>query len=224
MTPEEYEQQVAEYFTELGYDVKLSSYTNDYGVDVFASKGKERIAIQAKMYGSGIRPINRQMVMELCGAMHYFDCTSAKFVTDGRILDDAKQVADKLHIEIISLIPNNNFKSSKLDDNSFSNIWEQYVVPLEGKTIKKENGKTNKIVSVDWSGIKRITSNGKIGTIKIEIFKLVINHLKEHKEITRKAINEEYLGRASSGICLILSQLPFIDYVKTRPSKLVWKK
>ena len=224
MTPEEYEQQVAEYFTKQGYDVELSPYTNDYGVDVFASKGEEKIAIQAKMYGSGIRPINRQMVMELCGAMHYFDCNSAKFVTDGRILSDAKKVADKLNIEIIALKPKENLVISKSNNDSFSNIWEVYVMPLEGKTIKKENGKENKIVSVDWSGIKRTTSNGKTGTIKIEIFKLVINHLKEHKEITRKAINEEYLGRASSGICLILSQLPFIEYIKTKPSKLVWRK
>ncbi len=221
MNPGEYEKQAANYFKNKGYSVKVSSYTNDYGVDVFASKNKEKIAIQVKMYGSGIRPINRQMIMELCGAMNYFDCTSAKFVTDGRVLSDAKEVADKLNIEIIYLKPDESFKSNKKD--SFTEMWEKYIIPLQGKTIVRDNGKTNKVISVDWSGIKRITSNGNQATIKIEIFKQVVKHLEKHKEITRKEINEEYVGRASSGICLILSQVPYVSY-GGRPSKLMWKK
>jgi hypothetical protein len=222
MNSDEYEEYAAYYFKQKGFKVKLTP-KNDYGVDVFATRNNEKIAIQAKMYGSGVRPINRQMIMELCGAMHYFDCTSAKFVTNGKILSDAKEVANKLDIEIIYLQTDENFKSKLLEKDSFSKIWEEYIIPLQGKTIKRSNGKTNKIISVDWSGIKRITSNGNQATIKIEIFKQVINHLKKHKEITRKAINEDYLGRASSGICLILSQIPFIEYIE-KPSKLVWKK
>jgi hypothetical protein len=34
--------------------------------------------------------------------------------------------------------------------NSFENIWEKYVIPLEGNTIKRPDGKTNKIEKVDW--------------------------------------------------------------------------
>ena len=223
MTPEEYEQQVAEFFKNKGYSVQLTSFTNDYGVDVFATKTNEKIVIQAKMYGSGVRPINRQMIMELCGAMHYFDCNSAKIVTDGRVLSDAKEVANKLNIEIIHLIPDNNFKVLPCEKDSFSNIWKEFIVPLQGKIIKRKNGKTNKIISVDSSGLKRITSNNNMQIIKIEIFKQVINHLKKHKEITRAEINDNYPGRDSSGICLILSQLPFIEY-GGRPAKLIWKK
>ena len=222
MNPEQYELQVADFFEKKGYITDITSFTNDYGVDVFATKGNKKIAIQAKMYGSG-RSINRQMVMELCGSMHYFDCTSAKLVTNGQVLSDAQEVAKKLRIEIIYLNPDPDFKSKNLNKDSFSNIWEQYIMPLQGKTITRTNGKTNKIITVDWSGIKRITSNGKTATIKIEIFKQVIRHLEKHKEITRSAINDDYLGRASSGICLIISQIPFIEY-SSRPAKLIWKK
>ena len=68
MRPDEYEKLVAKYFENKGFKTEISSYTNDYGVDVFAIKGKTKIAIQAKMFGNSSRPINRQMVMELHGA------------------------------------------------------------------------------------------------------------------------------------------------------------
>jgi HJR/Mrr/RecB family endonuclease len=67
MTPRQFEELVCEHFHNKGYEAKTNSYVGDYGVDVFATKGKEKIAVQAKMYGSGTRKINRQMVMELHG-------------------------------------------------------------------------------------------------------------------------------------------------------------
>ena len=36
MSPEQYEKYVAEYFIRNGYQVELTSVTNDYGVDIFA--------------------------------------------------------------------------------------------------------------------------------------------------------------------------------------------
>jgi len=223
MTPLEYEQQIGLYFRNKGYSVKVTSYTNDYGVDCFALKGKEKIAIQAKMYGDGIRPVTRKMIMELYGAMHYFDCNKAKLVTNGRILEDAREVADKLGIEIIHFKANKNNFKTKTDEDSFEYIWEKYIIPLKGKTLYRKNGDTNIIKEIDWSGIKRITSNGNTAKIDIEIFKQVINQLKKKREISRKEINDDYPGRASSGICLILSQIPFIAYDEN-PSRLIWKK
>ena len=206
MRPDEYEHIVAEHFESKGFKTQVSQYSNDYGVDVFATKGKIKIAIQAKMFGNSTRPINRQMIMELHGAKDYFDCTKAVMATNGRIIDNALEVAEKLKIEILEIPAiKTNFKSKPQKPNrKFETIWEKYVMPLEGKTIKRADGKTNKIVSVDWSGIKRVTSNGKEQKIKIEIFKKTINHLIENGSITRKYINDEYQYRASSGIVLIL--------------------
>lgn len=207
MRPDEYEHIVAEYFEQKGFSTKVSQYSNDYGVDVFATKGKTKIAIQAKMFGNSTRPINRQMIMELHGAKDYFDCTKAIMATNGRIIDNALEVAEKLKIEVLNIPAiKTNFKSkTKKQSGKFETIWEKYVMPLEGKTIKRADGKTNKILTVDWSGIKRITSNGREQKIKIEIFKKTINHLLKNGSITRKYINDEYQYRASSGIVLILS-------------------
>lgn len=225
MRPDEYEYIVAEYFEAKGYETTVSQYSNDYGIDVFAIKGKEKIAIQAKMFGGSTRPINRQMVMELHGAKDYFDCTKAIIATNGRIIDNALEVAKKLKIDIINVPAiRTSIKTKKsTKSNSFETIWEKYVMQLEGKTIKRPDGKTNKIVKVDWSGIQRITSNNKPQKIKIEIFKKTINHLLDNGEITRSYINEEYKDRASSGIILILGNTGIFE-VTSRPIGLKMKK
>jgi len=225
MRPDEYEYIVAKHFESKGYKTIVSQYSNDYGVDVFATKGKVKIAIQAKMFGGTTRSINRQMVMELHGAKDYFDCTKAIIATDGRIIDNALEVAKKLKIEILNVpaVRTSNKTKKSTKTNSFENIWEKYVMPMEGRTIKRPDGKTNKIEKVDWSGIHRITSNGKHQRIKIEIFKKTINYLLKNGEITRSYINEEYKDRASSGIVLILGSTEIFELIN-RPLGLKMKK
>jgi hypothetical protein len=226
MNPRQFEELVCEYYRNQGYKAETTPYSNDHGIDVFATKGKEKLAIQAKMYGNSTRKINRQMVMELHGAKDYFDCSKAIIATDGILLSDAIEVAKKLKIEILyidSLTQISINKPAKLNEKTFENIWEKYIIPLSGKTLKKENGKINKILKADWSGIERLTSNGNKGKIKIEIFKQTINKLLTEGFITRNEINQNYSGRASSGIVLILSQVPFFRQTE-RPTGLRYEK
>src|SRR4051812_7647030 len=103
MTPSEYERRVAEHFRRRGYAVRTTPASNDYGVDVFATKGAERLAVQAKMYGDSARPVNRDVVLHLHGAKDFFDCTAAVIVTDGTLTDDAAAVARKLRIDVLTL-------------------------------------------------------------------------------------------------------------------------
>lgn len=224
MTPKQFEEYVCELFTSKGYKSETTPFCNDYGVDVFAIKGKEKIAIQAKMYGGSTRKINRQMVMELEGAKNYFDCTKAIIATDGLLLEDAKQVADKLNIEVLYLsnivLPAKS-TIKKTSTATFEKIWEQYIMPLKGKKLMRSNGEFNEIIKVDWSGIERITSTGKPGKIKIEIFKYAIDKLLIDGKISRDEINQNYAGRASSGIILILSQVPFFKHC-SNPSGLAY--
>lgn len=223
MRPDQYEQIVANYFKQQGYKTELSQNSHDYGVDVFAVKGKNKIAIQAKMYGNTSRRINRQIVFELHGAKDYFDCTKAVIATDGELIDNAQIVADKLNIEVIKIPATDSPLINDSTNGEFETIWEEYVMPLAGRTIKRTNGETNHIISVDWSGVKRITSNNKEQTIKIEIFKKTILHILEHGFITRKQINDEYLGRASSGIVLILGNTDKFE-ITSKPTGLKVKR
>ena len=155
--------------------------------------------------------------MELHGAKDYFDCTKALIATDGILLEDALEVAKKLNIEILNIdssIPLKAKKSAPIA-KSFESIWENYIIPLQGKTLTRDNGETNKIVKVNWSEIERLTSNGNKGKIKIEIFKQAINKLLSDGSITRDYINQNYVGRASSGVILILSQVPFFKLTES---------
>lgn len=225
MTPKEYESFICEKFSRDGYKTELTSYNNDYGIDVFAMKGDEKIGIQVKMFGHTTRKVNRQMIMELHGSKDLFNCTKAILVTDGQIIDNAKEVADKLGIEILFIEPDDNYTTSNQGSiaNQFDKIWENYIKPLEGQIITRANGKSNKIISVDWSGIERITSNGKKQRIKIEIFRLAVNKILSDGSITRDFINQEHKDRASSGIVLILSHIPFFDFYDN-PTRLVLNK
>jgi hypothetical protein len=225
MTPKEYESFVCARFSQEGYKTELTSYNNDYGIDAFAYKDTEKIGIQVKMFGHTTRKVNRQMVLELHGSKDLFNCTKAVLVTDGQIIDNAKEVADKLGIEILFIEPDEKLfdKPQPGSKNQFDLIWDKYIKPLEGNKLIRENGKSNKIINVDWSGIERITSNGKRQRIKIEIFRLAINKILSEGSITRDFINQEYKDRASSGIILILSQVPFFDFYDN-PSRIVLNK
>ena len=149
--------------------------------------------------------------MELHGTKDYFDCDKAVIATDGDVIENARDVASKLGIDILYIsanhVPNAAVEKSDVH-GTFEKFWEEYIIPLEGTTLRRDNGKSNHIVKVDWAGIERLTSNNKHQTIKIEIFKKTFQYLLKHGTITRDYINQEYPGRASSGIVLILSTTP----------------
>ncbi|GAA4465492.1 hypothetical protein GCM10023093_17790 [Nemorincola caseinilytica] len=217
MTPRQYEELISKHYSTNGYTVELTPVSGDYGVDLFAVKGKRKLAVQVKMYGHTTRKINRQTIMELHGAKDYFECTGAAIVTDGILLPDAVEVANKLGIEIVYIkADHTTSRPSKKNTQeiTFDSIWQNYIMPLQGKTLLKSDGGTNTITKVDWGGIERITSNGNKGKIKMEIFKMSINKLLKTGYITREEINQNYPGRASSGIILILSQVPVFKMSK----------
>ena len=217
MKPYEFEQLVCDHYRQKGYRVQTTSASNDYGIDVFAEKKGEKIAVQVKMYGGSTRKVNRQTMMELYGAAGYSDSTKAVLATDGEVLTDAKEVAHKLGIDILFIQPDRKISMPSASSAEWSLadiIWEKYIMPLAGKTLTRDNGKTNRIVNVDWSGIERITSNGKHQKIGIEIFRFTMDRLFTTGRITRDEINQNYAKRASSGIVLILSQAPCFWLVK----------
>lgn len=225
MTPRQYEIYAAQTFKEKGYAVDLTPQSNDYGVDFFATKGEEKIALQVKMYGNS-REINRKAVMELYGAKAFFDCNAAKIITNGVVRKDAVKVAEKLEIEVIYLTPNEDLitqaTNTEVHENDFFEVWKSHIIPLVGTTLYNSQGKPNKLTKIDYTGIERITGNGRSGSIPIEIFRQTYNRILENGEITRDEINQEFTGRASSGVVLILAQIPFIE-LQTNPIKLILK-
>lgn len=221
--PKKFEEFVAHHFKERGYKVVLTPFSGDYGVDIFAENLTQKIAIQVKMYGGTARKVNRESILKLHGAKDYFDCNKAIIVTNGGILEDAIDVANKLGIEIVNLDFEYQSIEYKTFDNSFESIWSNYIIPLRNKQISQENGLTNKIIEVDWSGIKRQTSKGNISKIDIEIFREAYKMLIKHGYVERNYLNQNYIKRGSSGVILVLSQLPFVEF-QANPIRLILKK
>jgi hypothetical protein len=228
MNARDFEEVVAAQLEREGYRVELGPGKGDWGVDLFAERDGSRYAVQAKMYGRTPRPINRQMVMELHGAAAFFDCAGSMLATNGgRVLEDARRVADKLGIAILDVpdTPTADDRRgtaagrSQSSQPDFATIWERYVMPLEGRTLTRSNGESNEIVTVDWAGVERVTSNGRRQRIGIEVFRWTIERLLETGCVTRSAINDHYVGRASSGIVLILGQVPLFE-LTANPVKL----
>lgn len=229
MDPWSYEQHVAEELQSEGYRTEPTPTTNDWGVDLFATRGAERLAVQVKKY-RGARLINRQQVFELYGAARYFDCSGALIATDGEFRRDAERAATKLGVRILHLdsrptelvpmprdvrvVPAAPLRRPGLD---FESIWQDHVIPLKGRTLISDQGLRNRILDVNWGGVRRESSTGARGWIPIEPFRWAIETILEFGSVTRQEINEQYAGRASSGIQLVLEQVPYFE-VGGRPS------
>ena len=90
-------------------------------------------------------------------------------------------------------------------------------MPMAGKSLTRPNGSANEIVSVDWSGLKRRSSSGKLQMIDMEIFRWSIERMIDGDVVLRSEINDHYQKRASSGILLVLGSLPMFETTKVGP-------
>ena len=221
MTPEEYEHHVANLLRREGWEAIVTPHQRDHGVDIVAERGGERMAVQAKMFGGSNRPVNGQVIMELYGAAAYADCAIAMVATDGRVLPDAEEVAAKLGISIRIIpaatggAPGALATRARADSagapTTFGEVWQAHVMPLAGTTLTRANGQTNAILRVDDGGIERRTSSGRNQYLQLEIFHWAIEQLLAGATVTREQINDRYAGRASSGIMLILGEIPLFE-------------
>jgi restriction system protein len=211
MTPSQFEALVAAHLGAQGYEVEDRPPTNDWGLDIIATSATERVGVQVKMYGGSSRPVNRAQIMQLFGAAAFFDCSRSLVVTNGVLLPDAEAVAAKLGVEVLYLAADPAAVRT-VGRSAFDDIWERHVMPLAGRTLTRTDGSSNVIESVDWTGLERVTSNGRRQRINIEIFRYAIERVLAEGRVARADINAEYPGRASSGIVLILSQIPGWSY------------
>lgn len=113
--------------------------------------------------------------------------------------------------------PQNSNKGAKNDeekvlvsiDRVINTIYDKCILNLKGKTLTNTQG-TNKIIEVNQDEVKRITINNKVNRIKSQTIKEALRIVIEKKSVTRKEIYDTFLRRNSSGIVLILAEIPFI--------------
>jgi hypothetical protein len=218
VTPDEYEHLVAAVLRGEGWQATVTPSVHDFGLDVIAERGGVRLGVQAKMYLQANRPVNAMTVMHTYGAAAYHDCDQCMIATDGRVLPDAETVAAKLAVEI-RLIPTSTSVEDGTRDlpagdagaDTFARIWAKEVSALTGRTLHRSPGRSNDVLAVDQGGVLRRTSNGKTQRIDIDIFRWTIDRLLNGETVLREDINAQSIDRVSSGVILILSQLPMFE-------------
>jgi hypothetical protein len=101
----------------------------------------------------------------------------------------------------------------------FGEIWCRWVMPLGGREIVGLNGLANTVVSVDWSGLTRTSRNELTSHIPIEPFRWTVDQVFTRGSVERKAIHQAFPHRYSSGVQLVLEQVPIFEAVG-RPASL----
>lgn len=91
MTGLEYEKLVAKYLRRHGYHgVRVTQGSGDYGVDVIASKGGHKYAVQCKYYTS---IVSLDAVQEAVAGMAMYGCDRAMVVANSTFTEAAKRLA-----------------------------------------------------------------------------------------------------------------------------------
>lgn len=222
MNGEQYEHHVAAVLASEGWDTTVTPLSHDMGVDILAELADRRLAVQAKKYGgtSTKVKVNARQVMHLFGAAAYADCHEALLATDGTLTADARVVAEKLGVVVREIDATAVGQTPSADRAlDFGMVWEKFIVPLAGTSILRGTGTTVQIVSVDNSGIRRITSGGTPQRMAIETFRWAIDRLLDGETVMRAEIHEHDPEQVSSGVLLVLSEVPMFEAITVGRAK-----
>jgi hypothetical protein len=95
----EFEKAVRFLYKERGYNAEITQASGDFGVDVIATKGQEKLAIQAKRYTGSV---GVKAVQEVASGAFYYTATKAIVITNSYYTPQAKELADKLGVDLIN--------------------------------------------------------------------------------------------------------------------------
>jgi len=102
--PKLFEEVTGEVFKNIGYDVLVTGYSNDGGIDVILEKEKKQVGIQVKRYKNEIK-VNQ--IRELIGALFLAGIPQGIFVTTSDFQSGAHKLIEKslqkgISIELIN--------------------------------------------------------------------------------------------------------------------------
>ncbi|MCD7733978.1 MAG: restriction endonuclease [Clostridiales bacterium] len=102
----EYETYVAELLRRQGFrDITFTPRTGDFGVDLLATHGRNRYAIQCKYYSGAV---GGAAVQEAVAGMAYYDCERGMVVTNSLLTEGARELARANGIEVMEYIDPNS--------------------------------------------------------------------------------------------------------------------
>jgi restriction system protein len=97
MSGREFEEYLRILFVKLGYQVRMTSYTGDYGGDLIARKDGDAVVIQAKRYK---KRVGVRAVQEVTAAKGHYNCPKARIVTNSYYTEQACTLAKSNGVEL----------------------------------------------------------------------------------------------------------------------------
>lgn len=131
LDPFDFEEEVAKWFVEQGYDADVTQKSGDGGVDVIIKKGDYVGYVQCKRYNT--TKVDVDVVRVLQGVVSVENATQGLVVCTLGITDQAKRFAEKANIQVITLddlAPEDLFhpiKHKPLLDLSFSRVNKNWM-------------------------------------------------------------------------------------------------
>lgn len=92
-----FEKYLEVHFRHMGYRVKLTSYSHDFGADLIVKKRGEKIVVQAKRYAKNV---GISAVQEAVGSVAYYGADRAMVVTNSGFTKSARDLARQNEVEL----------------------------------------------------------------------------------------------------------------------------
>lgn len=97
MSGVEFEKYVGEILKFQGYDVKFTAVSGDYGIDILATRGPERLGIQLKRYSGSV---GNHAVQEAHTGLTHYNCNKGWVITNSYFTEHAKITARDTGVEL----------------------------------------------------------------------------------------------------------------------------
>lgn len=97
MTGKEFEKLLLLLFKNLGYQVSLTSGSQDYGADLILYKDSVKTVVQAKRYKN---PVSVKAVQEVSSSLKYYKADKAMVITNNRFTQNACNLARSNSVEL----------------------------------------------------------------------------------------------------------------------------
>lgn len=94
-----FEHFTAKLLEQQGYRCKVTQAAGDFGADIIAVKGRDKVAVQCKRYSQAV---GIDAVYQTLGGMKYYNCSKGMVVTNNNYTEAAGILAGKAGVMLIS--------------------------------------------------------------------------------------------------------------------------
>lgn len=101
LSPREFEVYIGDLFRHLGYEVEVTQYVNDKGIDIFMYKDNIKYGVQCKRYKG---TVGSPEIQSFIGALNHAKADKGYFVTTGMFSFEAEKMAAEHPIKLFNRI------------------------------------------------------------------------------------------------------------------------